>query len=105
MPLNTGDNHEGGVQFESRSKTKKPEMYKVLLHNDHYTTMDFVIEVLMKVFHMPAAKSTQVMLDVHKKGYGICGVYTYDIAVTKVDEVHKMARERSFPLRCSCEKD
>ncbi len=104
MPYSMGDNHEGGLRFESKTKVKKPELYKVILHNDHYTTMDFVIEVLMKVFHMPAAKSTQVMLDVHKKGYGICGTYTYDIAVTKVDEVHRMAKERSFPLRCSCEK-
>lgn len=104
MPFDTGDNHDGALKFESRSKTKKPDMYQVILHNDHYTTMDFVIEVLMKFFHMQAAQSTQVMLDVHKKGYGVCGTYTYDIAQTKVDEVHKLAKERSFPLKCSCEK-
>lgn len=95
---------EGGVQLETSGKLKEPDMYRVLLHNDHYTTMDFVVEVLMTVFHMTNIKATQVMLDVHKKGIGICGVYTYDIAVTKVEQVHLMAREKQFPLRCSFEK-
>lgn len=95
---------EGGVQLETSGKLKEPDMYRVLLHNDHYTTMDFVVEVLMTVFHMTNIKATQVMLDVHKKGIGVCGVYTYDIAVTKVEQVHLMAREKQFPLRCSFEK-
>ena len=79
-------------------------MYKVLLHNDHYTTMDFVIEVLIKVFKMPSQKATKIMLDVHKKGIGICGVYTFDIAVTKVNQVHNMAKAKDFPLKCSYEE-
>ncbi len=95
---------EGDLRLESDKKLKEPDMYRVLLHNDHYSTMDFVVEVLMTVFHMPAAKATQIMLDVHKKGMGVCGVYIYDVAVTKVEQVHLMARERKFPLRSSYEK-
>jgi len=97
-------NTEGGIKLDERQKLKEPEMYRVILHNDHYTTMDFVVEVLVTVFHMPSAKATQVMLDVHRKGIGVCGVYTYDIAVTKVEQVHQMAKDREYPLRCSFEK-
>ncbi len=97
-------NEAGGLKLDPRIKTKKPEMYRVILHNDHYSTMDFVVEVLMKVFHLSAAQSTQIMLDVHKRGFGVCGTYTHDIALTKVDEVHRMAQANSFPLRCSCEQ-
>lgn len=92
------------LSLKTEYEIKKPDMYRVLLHNDHYTTMDFVVEVLVQVFHMQASKATQVMLDVHKKGFGVCGVYTYDIAVTKVERVHLMAKEKQFPLRCSYEK-
>lgn len=95
---------DGSVQLETVKRLKEPEMYRVLLHNDHYTTMDFVVEVLMTVFHMTNADATRIMLDVHKKGIGICGVYTYDIAVTKVEQVHLMAKAKQFPLRCSFEK-
>ena len=95
---------DGAVLSEKKQQTRKPPMYKVLLHNDDYTTMDFVVEILMKVFHMPAAKATQVMLDVHKKGAGLCGMYTYDIAITKVEEVHLLAKEKQYPLRCTYEK-
>lgn len=98
------DDTEGGIKLEDRQKLKEPEMYRVILHNDHYTTMDFVVEVLVTVFHMPGAKATQVMLDVHRKGIGVCGVYTYDIAVTKVEQVHLMAKAREYPLRCSYER-
>lgn|GEM_PF-194134 len=97
-------NTEGGIKLDDRQKLKEPEMYRVILHNDHYTTMDFVVEVLITVFHMPGAKATQVMLDVHRKGTGVCGVYTYDIAVTKVEQVHHMAKDREYPLRCSFER-
>ena len=104
------DNRGAGSQFDEDQslKTEKrldePKMFRVILHNDHYTTMDFVVEVLMKIFHMPAAKAVQVMMDVHKKGAGMCGVYTFDIAVTKVGQVHKMARSREYPLKCSYEE-
>jgi ATP-dependent Clp protease adaptor protein ClpS len=103
MSSGSDNNFDGGVSLESEQSLKKPDMYRVLLHNDHYTTMDFVIEVLTSVFHMPPAKATEIMLDVHKKGIGVCGVYTYDIAVTKVERVHLMAKEKQFPLRCSYE--
>ena len=104
MPEGSDHNYDSGVSLESEQSLKKPDMYRVLLHNDHYTTMDFVVEILTTVFHMQAAKATQVMLDVHKKGSGVCGVFTYDIAVTKVEKVHLMAKEKQFPLRCSYEK-
>jgi len=65
--------------------------------------MDFVVEVLISVFHKPAAEATKIMLDVHRRGKGMCGVYTYDIASTKVSQVHSLARAREFPLKCSIE--
>ena len=92
------------VKIESDVVLQEPKMYRVILHNDHYTTMEFVIEVLMKVFHKPAAEATKIMLDVHKKGAGMCGVYTYDIASTKVFQVQYMARQREYPLKCSLEE-
>ena len=84
---------------------KEPEMYRVVLHNDHYTTMDFVVEVLVKVFHKPVIEATKIMLDVHKKGKGIVGIYPYDIASTKCIQVIQMAEEREFPLKCTIERD
>jgi ATP-dependent Clp protease adaptor protein ClpS len=95
---------EGEFQTDSESILDEPKMYRVLLHNDHYTTMDFVVEVLRKVFHKPAAEATKIMLDVHKKGHGVCGVYTYDIAVTKVSQVHRTAKQKGFPLKSSYEE-
>ncbi|MBP8980988.1 MAG: ATP-dependent Clp protease adaptor ClpS [Syntrophobacterales bacterium] len=80
-------------------------MYRVILHNDHYTAMDFVVEVLVRVFHKPPAEATKIMMDVHKRGTGVCGVYTYDLALTKVRKVHAMARSRGFPLKCTFEQD
>jgi len=89
---------------DSETDLREPGMYKVILHNDHYTTMDFVVEVLTKIFQKTAADATRVMLDVHEKGHGICGVYIYDLAVTKVSRVHQMAKMRGFPLKCSYEQ-
>jgi ATP-dependent Clp protease adaptor protein ClpS len=82
----------------------EPPMYKVLLHNDHYTTMEFVVEVLEKVFRKPRAEATRIMLNVHNEGVGLCGIYTAEIAETKVDIVHTVARKAGFPLRCSLEE-
>jgi ATP-dependent Clp protease adaptor protein ClpS len=84
---------------------KKPKMYKVIIHNDDYTTMDFVIEVIMKVFHKGASEATEIMFDVHSKGKGIIGLYPYDVAATKVKQVETMARARSFPLKSSFEEE
>ncbi|HYA13842.1 MAG TPA: ATP-dependent Clp protease adaptor ClpS [Syntrophales bacterium] len=92
------------IKLDPDAVLQEPKMYRVILHNDHYTTMDFVVEVLMLVFHKPAAEATKIMLDVHKKGAGMCGVYTYDIASTKVTLVHTMAKRREFPLKCSLEE-
>ena len=93
---------EGDVKEEQ--EIREPKLYRVILHNDDYTTMEFVIEILIVVFHKPAAEATRIMLDVHKKGKGICGVYHYDIAATKVTQVHALARQREFPLKCSLEE-
>jgi ATP-dependent Clp protease adaptor protein ClpS len=88
----------------SETRPDEPHMYRVVLHNDDYTTMDFVVAVLMRVFQKPAPEATKIMLDVHKKGRGVCGCYTYDIATTKIAQVHEMARKNEFPLHCSCEE-
>jgi len=100
--------HEPGTLSDAGAKTdqeiREPKQYRVILHNDDYTTMDFVVEVLIRIFHKPAAEATRIMVDVHRKGKGICGVYTYDIAATRVAQVHEMARTREFPLKCSLEE-
>lgn len=83
---------------------QEPRQFKVLLHNDDYTTMDFVVEVLMKVFNKTENEAFGVMMNVHEKGVGLCGIYTAEVAETKVQLVHQMARKRSFPLRCSMEE-
>lgn len=93
---------EGDVRDEQ--EIREPRLYRVILHNDDYTTMDFVIEILISVFHKPAAEATRIMLDVHKKGKGICGVYHYDIAATKIAQVRQLACQREFPLKCSLEE-
>lgn len=96
-----------GLQDAAQTRTKteltEPKMYRVLLLNDHYTTMEFVISVLIRIFQKPAAEATKIMLDVHKKGSGVCGVYTFDVAMSKIDQVHKLAQENEFPLKCSSE--
>lgn len=80
-------------------------MYRVLLHNDDYTTMEFVVEVLVHIFHKTIEDATRIMLNVHEKGIGVCGVYTFEVAETKVDTVHSIARDHGFPIKCSMEKD
>jgi ATP-dependent Clp protease adaptor protein ClpS len=95
---------EGELALDRETVIDEPKLYRVILHNDNYTTMDFVVEVLISVFHKPAAEATRIMLDVHRKGAGVCGVYTYDIAATKVSMVRQMAKNREFPLRCSMEE-
>jgi len=88
---------------EVEKELKEPDMYKVVLHNDDYTTKEFVVEVIQIVFHKPAIEATKIMMDVHKRGKGVVGVYTWDIAQTKVAQVRQMAKEREFPLKCSVE--
>ncbi|MDR2767195.1 MAG: ATP-dependent Clp protease adapter ClpS [Treponema sp.] len=87
-----------------REKIKEPEEYRVILLNDDYTTMEFVVKVLMVVFHKKEEDAVHIMLDVHQKGKGIVGVYPYDLAFTKANQVHAMARKAEFPLKCVVEK-
>lgn len=93
-----------GLETRVEEELKRPPMYKVLLHNDDYTTMEFVVEILQKVFHKSIAEATRIMLLVHKSGTGVCGVFTEDVAETKVEIVHHLARKNGFPLRCSMEE-
>ena len=94
-----------GVLTKTKPKTKKPSMYKVLLLNDDYTPMEFVIVVLMRIFGMAQEKATEVMLRVHRRGVGICGVYPFEVAETKVTQVVDFARRNEHPLQCTMEKD
>lgn len=89
---------------EAKPKIKQPPLYKVLLLNDDFTPMDFVVSVLMKFFAMPKEKATNIMLQVHNSGVGVCGKYTKDIAETKVDTVNEYSRENQHPLLCSIEE-
>ena len=89
---------------QTRVEEKEPPMYQVLLHNDDYTTMNFVVELLMVVFNKTLQEATQIMLNVHQAGVGICGVYTYEVAETKVETVHHLSRDRGFPLKSSFER-
>ncbi|HIJ54644.1 MAG TPA: ATP-dependent Clp protease adapter ClpS [Deltaproteobacteria bacterium] len=93
------------ITSETEEDVLEPPMYKVLLHNDNYTTMEFVVEILIYVFHKRVEEATRIMLNVHKQGVGICGAYPFEVAETKVDTVHLLAREKGFPLKCSMEKE
>ncbi len=90
---------------KSRPKTKKPDLYKVVLLNDDYTPMDFVISVLEHFFNKGSEDATQIMLEVHRKGVGIAGVYTYEVAETKVEQVTNFSRQHEHPLQCTMEKE
>jgi len=96
----------GGELLEkTHQETKEPELFKVVLHNDDYTTMDFVVQVLETVFLKSPAEAFRVMMQVHTQGAGLCGLYPYDIAETKVTTVHDLAQQHGFPLRASMEKE
>ena len=90
---------------EVHDATRQPPMYRVLLHNDDYTTMEFVVEILIYVFNKSTEAATAIMMNVHRQGIGVCGVYSHEIAETKVDTVHHLARESGYPLRCSMEQE
>lgn len=94
-----------GLVTKTRPKTKKPPMYKVLLLNDDFTPMEFVIFVIERFFQKNREEATQIMLHVHQKGIGICGVFTYEVAETKVAQVLEFARQNQHPLQCTMEKD
>ena len=98
------DQREESVITDQRQEIDEPSLYKVLLHNDDYTTMDFVIMILEGIFHKSTDEATQIMLNVHNQGVGVAGIYTRDLADTKVAVVHEMARQSEYPLRCSIEQ-
>jgi ATP-dependent Clp protease adaptor protein ClpS len=99
------DQHDDGLMLqEARPKLKKPPLYKVILLNDDYTPMEFVVHVLEHFFHMNREKATQVMLHVHTRGMGVCGLFTKDVAETKVAQVNDFARENQHPLLCTMEE-
>ena len=93
-----------GIATKTRARPKKPSMFKVLMLNDDYTPMEFVVMVLKRFFHMDLEQATRVMLHVHQKGVGVCGVYPYEIAETKVNQVMDFARQNQHPLQCTLEK-
>ena len=101
-------NEEGpgtGVIVKAKPKTKKLAMYKVLMLNDDYTPMEFVVHILERFFNKNRQEATRIMLHVHRRGVGICGVYTYEVAETKVTQVMDFARQHQHPLQCTLEKD
>jgi ATP-dependent Clp protease adaptor protein ClpS len=96
---------ESEVLEKTREQVKEPTLYRVILHNDHYTTMEFVVAVLEGVFTKTPAEAFRIMMKVHTEGQGLCGLYPYEIAETKVATVHDMARQAGFPLRASMEEE
>ncbi len=102
---NDDDGTNTGVVVKAKPKTKRPSMYKVLMLNDDYTPMEFVVHVLERFFYKGREEATQIMFNVHRKGVGLCGVYTYEVAETKVTQVMDFARQHQHPLQCTLEKD
>ncbi|MDX1738252.1 MAG: ATP-dependent Clp protease adapter ClpS [Alphaproteobacteria bacterium] len=100
-----GDGTGAGLLTKTKPKTKKPSMYKVLLLNDDYTPMEFVVFILENIFNKGQEDAVTIMLHVHQKGVGVCGVYPYEIAETKVSQVMELARREQHPLQCTLEKD
>ena len=96
---------QAGLLEKPRPKTKKPPLYKVLLLNDDYTPMDFVVHVLQQYFNKDHEEATRIMLTVHYHGVGVCGIYPYEIAETKVEQVMQLARAHGHPLQCVMEKE
>ena len=104
-PARPDEEHETGIDVRERPKTHVPRRYRVIFHNDDYTTMEFVVDALVRFFHKSQAEATHIMLTVHKKGSAVAGIYTRDIAETKVEEVMKHARESGMPLLVTAEPE
>ena len=92
------------IKEEIREDLKERSLYKVVLHNDNYTTRDFVVEILRLIFHKDPIEAAEIMMEVHKKGKGVAGVFPFDIATTKIARVHAVAREKKYPLKCLMER-
>ena len=101
----TGDHDTGVALQEAKPKLKKPPLYRVIMLNDDYTPMEFVVHVLEKFFSLNRPTATRIMLEVHTRGKGVCGVFTHEIAETKVSQVHSYARDHEHPLLCTLELD
>jgi ATP-dependent Clp protease adaptor protein ClpS len=100
----TKDEQQGAIVTREREEIREPSLYKVLLHNDDYTSMEFVVAILENIFGKTTSVATKIMLDVHQEGVGVAGVYTREIGETKIELAHHLARNNGFPLRCSLEK-
>ncbi len=100
-----GDGTGTGIVAKTRAKTKKPSLYKVLLLNDDYTPMEFVVHILEKIFGKNREQAVEVMLHVHRHGVGVCGLFTFEVAETKVTQVIEFARRHQHPLQCTMEKE
>lgn len=98
---------EGTTKLKNKpvNKTKRPSMYKVIMLNDNYTTMEFVIDILKKIFNKSSIEATEIMMNIHHNGQGIAGIYPYDIAMTKITAVKSEAKNGGFPLKCILEKE
>lgn len=103
--MEDGSDEESGVATVIKNKVKKPRLYKVLLHNDDYTTMEFVIHILKRHFSKSDGEAQSIMLNVHNNGVGVCGVYTFEVAETKVSKVMREAKKGGFPLLCTYEPE
>lgn len=103
----TGDGGAGGVSVleKAEEKTKEPEQYKVVLHNDDFTPKAFVVDIILSVFHKEYQEATTIMLRAHRNGRAVVEIYTWDIATTKAEQVHRKAKASGFPLRCSVEPE
>ncbi|MES2728950.1 MAG: ATP-dependent Clp protease adapter ClpS [Pseudomonadota bacterium] len=104
-PTPQGPREDTGIALKTRPQTKKPAMYKVLLLNDDYTPMEFVVHILERFFSKTYQEATDIMLHVHRRGVGLCGIFTYEIAETKVSQVMEYARVSEQPLQCTMEKE
>ena len=103
--IRKGDDGNSQLIVERRTKTKKPSMYKVIMMNDDYTPMEFVVHVLQNFFNLSADQATAIMLNVHQRGVGVCGIYTFEIAEAKASKVMEYARQNEHPLQLQLEKD
>lgn len=103
LMMSDSPDHEGesGVAISDQIKVKKPRMYAVLMHNDDYSTMEFVLEVLQRFFDKSPNEAHSIMMEVHTKGHGVCGVYTFEVAESKAQKVMRYARSKGHPLKCS----
>lgn len=99
------EDFDTGTVVDTRPKVSKPRMYKVLLHNDHYTTREFVVAILIEVFRKTETDAVAIMLHVHQRGVGVAGVYTFDVARTKIHQVEELARQNEFPLMLTMEPE